>query len=395
MKQCIHCVRLTVQLFYSFLGENRDTYEKIYELITQKLQNLTNSIQPNEQNLPMFLLMNNSKSVANVKSARPSPNFLAKKSTLNTGQTKEVVLDGSINGLTSHEDRSSLYANLQDELSTDDKKNTIHRQDYQSNGQPATSVNYAHGLNDNYGIRSPGFKRTRTRNPVQQTRNYEFDKTSSYSPANYQAHYYHGVQEQKSWPGFQRSPGYQVRYPALSAQSFIPGYSTSVTETRDKVPVRQSHESPAINDHVTSVENFIFKTADRNVTNRFSPESATKAKAKAKLSQESIATSSHPLQFLSDDVVAGSASGSGTGLTDLQESPETEGSGTGRENISDVAFMLAGTNDLAPSRLPTKLTKQQALDIYNSALYFAGLMEKGEYFKQHIRRYAEAAEKYF
>ena len=73
---------------------------------------------------------------------------------------------------------------------------------------------------------------------------------------------------------------------------------------------------------------------------------------------------------------------------DLKEpEPEFSGSGSGynekdlRDDISKVAFMLAGTNDnpnMPPfpvPGLPMNLTRQQAIDIYKSALYFAGLLQ--------------------
>jgi len=50
-----------------------------------------------------------------------------------------------------------------------------------------------------------------------------------------------------------------------------------------------------------------------------------------------------------------------------------------------VAFMLAGTHNdrIKPPSfplpgLPMNLTRKQALDIYKSALYFAGLLQEGK-----------------
>ena len=331
----------------------------------------------------------------NTKQASNKSNYFT-----NTGTTDASMFSTSSNdGPISHEDQSGIFTNLYRQPSTYDRKNTI----YHQNSLPPSY--YGPGNVNTYGKVSSQSSDVRKAGISSQsdpfTRSYlNYPQQMRHSAPNYQRYSsyprYPSYQQQEWRRGYRAGPGYQVNYPGMLQKSFYP-----VTKyARDRVPTHQ-WKKVAVASHPKDNENGVKGTFDGISSSHPStiqiklPEKPVKTVAKS-------TTPRTQSPFPADDFPSSGSESSGSGFdepidmddtADLQESePELSGSGSGYDDvnvngdISNVAFMLAGTNNnqnMPPfpvPGLPMNLTRQQAVDIYKSALYFAGLLrEEGEW----------------
>ena len=285
----------------------------------------------------------------------------------------------SNDGPISHEDRSGLYTNLyRQPVSSYDRKNTIYHQtspiaNYYSGGKisPSSSDVRRGGI-----ITSDQYAHSYQKYPQQMGHSApKYQQYSSYPG-------YPNYQQQQWRRGYTASPGYQVNYPGTSQQSFY--------------PTTKSHDSAL--EHLDKKWSVPGNSKDED-DNMPSQQPST---IQRKLPENAVRKSTYPTtQSLPVDNAPSSGAGSGIdesddidleNTADIQESRELSGSGSGNDDedlngdTSNVAFMLAGTQshrNKPPSipvpGLPMNLTRQQAIDIYKSALYFAGLLREGEW----------------
>ena len=332
-------------------------------------------------------------SAGNSSLFRMNSTKLASKFLTNTEQNDASVSPTSSNdGPLSHEDRSGLYTNFYRQPPSYDKKNTIY---YQTSWRP----NYYGNVNTYGNILPPpsDVRRSGVISPGQYTGSYpNYLQQTGHSTTNYQQYNSYPSYQQQQWRGgYPASPGYQVNYPGMSQQgsSGYPGTkeaNDSVSEQLDKkwtVP-RKSEDTK------------------NNKSNEHDDSTLQKLSTiQRKLPEKPVRKSTSPsTQSVPEDNASSSgiSSGSGSGFdeaddiemedtADIQESRERSGSGSDDDDedlngdTSNVAFMLAGTNSnrnkppLFPfPGLPMNLTRKQAIDIYKSALYFAGLLREGE-----------------
>lgn len=316
----------------------------------------------------------------------------ASKFSTNTEQIGASMFPTSSNdGPISHEDRSGLYTNLyRQPASSYDRKNTIYHQNSQ------TPSHYSRGNANTYGNISPPssyIRKSGVITPDQYTRSYQnYPQQIGHSAPNYQQYYsYPGnpsYQQQEWRRGYQGSPGYQVNYPGTSQQNFYP----ATKEPHNSVP-EHLDKKWSVPGNSKDNENNI------NSKHDYAP-SQKPSTIQRKLPENAVRKSTYPTtQSLPVDNAQNSGSGSGfdesddldmDNTADIQESRELSGSGSGNDDedldgdTSNVAFMLAGTHRNKPPSfpvpgLPMNLTRQQAIDIYKSALYFAGLLREGEW----------------
>ena len=317
---------------------------------------------------------------------KPASNFLT-----NREQTGASMFPTSLNdGPTSHEDRSGFYTNIYKQPLTYDRKDTIYRQNL------PVSNHYSQGNIDGYGtISSPSAEARRagfipTNQYTQSYQNYQ--QPMGHRGPNYQQSSsnsgYPNYQPQQWRHGYSAGPGYQVSYPGISQQ---------YKEPRDRVPILLDKNW---------LVPMTMKESENQIYNKHDDTSLSiPSTIQRKLPEKPVRKSTSPrLQSL--PAVNIPSSGSGSGLddsevmsdepgnadttADIQESKEFSGSGSGDNDedlngdTSNVAFMLAGTHNdrIKPLSfplpgLPMNLTRKQALDIYKSALYFAGLLREG------------------
>ena len=320
---------------------------------------------------------------------KPASNFLTSRE-----QTGASMFPTSLNvgpQATSHKDRSGLYTDFYSQPLTYDRKDTIYRQDL-----PAPS-HYSQGKANAYGtISSPSAEARRAGfiPSYQYTQSYQnYQQRMGHRVPNYQQYSsysgYPNYQQQQWRRVYSAGPGYQVSYPGISLQN---------KEARNRVPV--------LLDKKWSVP-MTTKESENHISNKHDYTSLPMPSTiQRKLPEKPVRKSTSPtIQSLLANNIPSSGSGSGlndsditsdesdnTNTTaDIQESKEFSGSGSGDDDedlngdTSDVAFMLAGTHNdrikphLFPvPGLPMNLTRKQALDIYKSALYFAGLLREGE-----------------
>ena len=181
-------------------------------------------------------------------------------------------------------------------------------------------------------------------------------------------------------------------YQTTSPDQRLQEQHSKLGNVRDKVPSNKKFKHKASK-----------KSSKKSSTSSLTKFNTIQIKLPDKLSMPNSATLSQS-SSLDDDTAAeglASASGSGSGsefpsdLTDADGFEEPEDfsvSGSGYDDgylnpgligdTSDIAFMLADAKNRPPAfpapGLPMNLTRQQAIDIYKSAMYFAGLMGAGE-----------------
>ena len=293
----------------------------------------------------------------------------------NAEHTSASVFPNSYNAgpSTVPEDRSGIYTNLYGYPSTYDKKDAIYRQ--------ASTVHDHSTLYNHNPSQTTGAYRN-----YQHPGNYPWSQYSHYTGYPGYVSYLNLKEQQTRRSYLARRPGYQVGYPRALRQGKQVNYSTT----------KQVHTKYTAK---TDVQN-------NKTSNKTDQYSATEVSSNSNTIQEKfpdnpsgINTPSlfDPLSRENMDAASfGSSSGSGFeepvemgNESDFEEPRELITSGSGDESgdlntnpVSDVAFMLAGTNHklrpLSVVGLPKKLTRKQALDIYKSAMYFAGLMKEGE-----------------
>ena len=301
-------------------------------------------------------------------------------------------------GPTFHEDLSGMYTNLYRQPSIYDRKNTIYRQNMPDYGHSATPNYDTRNVYGRYSTPSSGVRKSDVVTTRQNTHDYQNYQQMGKTPPSYQTTQQSGYQGYAAYPGFldqqqrrgyQASPGYQVGYSSTLQQRQQGIYpATSAKDVRDRVPVANNFK-----------ENNASNKSDQYAD---SPNYNTiPATTNTPISSQSLSTD--------NTVNESSRSGSGSGFdepddmentADFQEQQELSGSGSGEEDgfmnpallggASDVAFMLAGANHKPPPfpapGLPMNLTRQQAIDIYKSAMYFAGLMGNGKRKNQRSMR---------
>lgn len=317
----------------------------------------------------------------------------------NAGQAGAPMFSSSSNaGPIFHEDRSGIHTNAHRGLSKYDRKSTIYRPnsaDYV--GQTATTRYEMSTVNPyrRYSTQYPGLKKSSIFTPNQNTTGYQNYQQVGNKPSNYQHGYRSGYISYPSFHLQQGRRGFQVwrgyhGYPATLQQeqrAHFPG----ANDVRDQVPQTPNK----------------FKDPDASHASSETPEDAVypiSNTIQIKPPDQWAATSTEPSsQSLSSDNAdtEGSTSGSASAFdepnnmenaADYEEPQALSGSGSGYDDgymnpsliggASDIAFMLAGTKNKPPAfpapGLPMNLTRQQAIDIYKSAMYFAGLMGAGE-----------------
>lgn len=317
---------------------------------------------------------------------KPASNFLT-----NREQTGASMFPTSLNdGPTSHEDRSGFYTNISRQPLTYDRKDTIYRQNLPvSNHYSQKNIN-AYGTISSLSAepRRAGF--IPLNQYAQSYQNYQ--QPMGHKGPNYQQYSsysgYPSYQQQQWRRGYSAGPGYQVSYPGISQQ---------YKEPRDRVPILLD-KNWSVPMTMKESENHIYNKHDDTLL----PMPST---IQRKLPEKPARKSTSPrIQSLPADNIPSSGSGSGLDdsdvisdepddtTADIQESKEfsVSGSGDNDEDLngdtSNVAFMLAGTHNdrIKPPSfplpgLPMNLTRKQALDIYKSALYFAGLLREGKW----------------
>ena len=291
----------------------------------------------------------------------------------NTMQPGALVFSSSFNaGPTIPEDRSGIYTNLYRQPSKNVKKDIISHQ---------TSPAYGQSMMLNYGKKSNAYKSFLT--PSSDVR-----KTNIFTPSQYTGGYrnyqpigiyprtkysgYTGYPVFTGYPGFENQhirrgylarPGYQVDYPR-KLQPEKPDYHPATLKVYDRAPVSSNSSTIQI-----KLPGKPGTTNTSSLYQSFSTPDSTMVKSSGSASGSAF---DEPVDMENTD--------------DFQESQELSSSGSGDDNedlntnpLSDVAFMLAGTNHkphpFSAAGLPEKLTRKQALDIFKSALYFAGLMK--------------------
>lgn len=212
-------------------------------------------------------------------------------------------------------------------------------------------------------------------------------------------------------PWFQYYPPMGNRPPFLPRFTGYPdffqhGRRDYQTTSPDQRLQEQHSKLGNVRDKVPSNKKFKHHKASKKSSKKSSTSSLTKfntiqIKLPDKLSMPNSATLSQSSSLDDDTAAEGLASASGSGsefpsdLTDADGFEEPEDlslSGSGYDDgylnpgliggTSDIAFMLADAKNRPPAfpapGLPMNLTRQQAIDIYKSAMYFAGLMGAGE-----------------
>lgn len=305
----------------------------------------------------------------------------------NAEHTSASVFPNSYNAgpSTVPEDRSGIYTNLYRYPSTYDKKDAIYRQAstvhdhstlYNHNPSQTTGAyrNYQHPGNYPWSQYSrytgyPGYVSYLNLKEQQTRRSYLARRPSYPGYPGYVS--YPNFKKQQTRRGYlARTPSYQVGYPRALRHGKQVNYSTT----------KQVHSKYTAK---TDVQN-------NKTSNKTDQYSAPEVSSNSNTIQEKFPD--NPMDVES----SGSSSGSGFeepvemgNEADFEEPRELITSGSGDESgdlntnpVSDVAFMLAGTNHklrpLSVAGLPKKLTRKQALDIYKSAMYFAGLMKEGK-----------------
>ena len=321
----------------------------------------------------------------------------------NLGDTGASMFPTSLNdGLTSKEDQSGIITNVYRQQSNLDRKNTIY---WPPPGffSPEIVENFRKVSGKSSAVRKTDISQ-QSYPHIRYLQNYP--KPMDHSKVSYRRYsgfpWYSSYQQQGWTRGYTASPGYQVNYPGMMPKSAFP----VVKDVRDRVPADQEKNVP-----VTSY----FRDNDKAMQGKFhgmlSPQpSSMQIKLPIKTVTKSTTPSIQTPFVLPNDIPTSGSGSSGSGFdesydmddnadlkepepefddtADLKEpEPEFSGSGSGydekdlRDDISKVAFMLAGTNDnpnMPPfpvPGLPMNLTRQQAIDIYKSALYFAGLLQ--------------------
>ena len=180
-------------------------------------------------------------------------------------------------------------------------------------------------------------------------------------------------------------------YQTTSPHQRLQEQHSKLGNVRDKVPSNKKFKH-----HKASK-----KSSKKSATSSLTKFNTIQIKLPNKLSTPNSATLSQSSSLDDDTAAEGLASASGSGsefpsdLTDAEGFEEPEDfsvSGSGYDDgylnpgliggTSDIAFMLADAKNRPPAfpapGLPMNLTRQQAIDIYKSAMYFAGLMGAGE-----------------
>ena len=180
-------------------------------------------------------------------------------------------------------------------------------------------------------------------------------------------------------------------YQTTSPHQRLQEHHSKVGNVSDKLPTKKKFKH-----HEASK-----KSSKKSTTNSLTKFNTIQIKLPDKLSTSNSATLSQSSSLDDDTVTEELASASGSGfefpndLTDADGFEEPEDfsvSGSGNDDgylnpgliggTSDIAFMLADAKNRPPAfpapGLPMNLTRQQAIDIYKSAMYFAGLMGAGE-----------------
>ena len=275
-----------------------------------------------------------------------------------------------------------------------DRKHTIYRQNAPDYSQSAKS-SYGIGSVNTFGrsmTQYPGFKKSDILTPSQITPWYQNYRGAGNRPFNYQQAYagYPNFHDQPGGLGYQARSGYQVGYPGIF-QPGQQGYYPAVNKARDQVPLandfKDNDASDKYNENPEDTAYTTSNTIEAETTNTLP-------------SYQALSSDDTAAENFSSGSGFGSASGSGFAepvdmetTADFQEPEVLSGSGSGVDEgfmnpgllggASDVAFMLAGTNNKPPvfpaPGLPINLTRQQAIDIYKSAMYFAGLIGAGEW----------------
>ena len=321
----------------------------------------------------------------------------------NAEHTSASVFPNSYNAgpSTVPEDRSGIYTNLYGYPSTYDKKDAIYRQAstvhdhstlYNHNPSQTTGAyrNYQHPGNYPWSQYShytgyPGYVSYLNLKEQQTRRSYLARRPDYPGYPGYVS--YPNFKKQQTRRGYlARRPSYQVGYPRALRQGKQVNYSTTKqvhTKYTAKTVVQNNKTSNKTDQYSTTEVSSNSNTIQEKFPDN--PSGINTPSLLDPLSRENM-----------DAASFGSSSGSGFeepvemgNEADFGEPRELITSGSGDENgdlntnpVSDVAFMLAGTNHklrpLSVAGLPKKLTRKQALDIYKSAMYFAGLMKEGE-----------------
>ena len=316
----------------------------------------------------------------------------ASYSLTNREQTGASMFPASLNdGPTSHEDRSGLYTNFYRQPLTYDRKDTIYRQNVPvSNHYSQGNVNvYGTIASSSVEARRGGFispypQYTQSYQNYQQSLGHRIPNYPEYS--SYSG--YPSNQQQQWRRGYSAGPGYQVSYPGISQQYKDPRERFPM-DKKWSVPVTRKESENHINNKHDDTPLPMLSTVQRKLPEK--PVKKSKSPRIQSLPADSI-TSSGSGSGLDDSDVMSDESDKTNITAEIQESQEFSGSGSGDNDedlngdTSNVAFMLAGTHDdpIKPPSfpvpgLPTKLTRKQALDIYKSALYFAGLLREGKW----------------
>lgn len=317
----------------------------------------------------------------------------------NAEHTSASVFPNSYNAgpSTVPEDRSGIYTNLYRYPSTYDKKDAIYRQ--------ASTVHDHSTLYNHNPSQTTGAYRN-----YQYPGNYPWSQYSRYTGYPGYVSYLNLKEQQtrRSYlarrPGYPGYPGY-VRYPNFKKQQTRRGYLARTPSYQVGYPRALRHGKQVNYSTTKQVHSkYTAKTDVQNnkTSNKTDQYSAPEVSSNSNTIQEKFPDNpgdnpGEPLSRGNMDVESsGSSSGSGFeepvemgNEADFEEPRELITSGSGDESgdlntnpVSDVAFMLAGTNHklrpLSVAGLPKKLTRKQALDIYKSAMYFAGLMKEGE-----------------
>lgn len=318
----------------------------------------------------------------------------------NAEHTSASVFPNSYNAgpSTVPEDRSGINTNLYKYPTTYDVKDAIYRQ---------ASTVYGHSTLYNHNPRQT----TGAYRNYQHPSNYPWSQYSRYTGSPGYVNYLKLKEPQTRRSYLARRPGYPgylgyVSYPNLKKQQTRRGYLAR----RPSYP-RALRQGKQINYSTTTQFRTKYPAKTDVQTNKTSNKtdqySATDVSSNSNTIQEKFPDKPGGINTLSlfeplsrgnmDAESFGSSSGSGFeepdemgNESDFEEPQGLITSGSGDESgdlnknpLSDVAFMLAGTNHklrpLSVAGLPKKLTRKQALDIYKSAMYFAGLMKEGEF----------------
>lgn len=321
----------------------------------------------------------------------------------NAEHTSASVFPNSYNAgpSTVPEDRSGIYTNLYRYPPLYDKKDAIYRQAstvhdhstlYNRNPSQTTGAyqNYQHPGNYPWSQYSrytgyPGHVSHLNLKEQQTRRSYLARRPGYPGYPGYVS--YPNFKKQQTRRGYlARRPSYQVGYPRALRQGKQVNYSTTKqvhtkytakTDVQNNKTINKTdqYSAPEVSSNSNTMqEKFPDNPGGINTPSLFDPVS------RENMNAESFGSSSG--SGFEEPVEMGNEA-------DFEEPRELITSGSGDESgdlntnpVSDVAFMLAGTNHklrpLSVAGLPKKLTRKQALDIYKSAMYFAGLMKEGE-----------------